>query len=124
MKISVLKVALPLGFFVFISVIIFIADNADYNFALRWVGSIPYGDKIGHATLYGIMAMLLNYGLSYRRIKGFYLASVLVLTFAIIEEFSQIYIPSRTFDLKDILADFVGVLLFAYIAKYYLEKEK
>ena len=113
MKTNILKIAMPLGFFIFISLIIFIADNANYNFALRWVGSIPYGDKIAHATLYGVMAMLLNYGLSYRKIKGIQLGAVLVLTFAIIEEFSQMYIPSRTFDLYDILADIVGVILFS-----------
>ena len=115
MKSNILKIVLPLGFFIFISAIIFIADNANYNFALRWVGAIPYGDKLGHATLYGVMAMLLNYGLSYRKIKGLQLGAVLVLTFAIIEEFSQIYIPSRTFDLYDILADIVGVLLFSLL---------
>ncbi len=81
------------------------------------LGAIPYGDKLGHATLYGVMAMLLNYGLSYRKIKGLQLGAVLVLTFAILEEFSQIYIPSRTFDLYDILADIVGVLIFSKLKK-------
>ena len=117
MKSNILKIVAPLGFFIFISSIIFIADNANYNFALRWVGAIPYGDKLGHATLYGVMAMLLNYGLSYRKIKGVQLGAVLVLTFAILEEFSQIYIPSRTFDLYDILADIVGVLIFSKLKK-------
>jgi len=117
MKSNILKVTLPLGFFIFISSIIFIADNANYNFALRWVGAIPYGDKIGHATLYGVMAMLLNYGLSYRKVKGLQLGAVLVLTFAIIEEFSQIYIPSRTFDLYDVFADIVGVIIFSLLIK-------
>ena len=117
MKSNILKVTLPLGFFIFISSIIFIADNANYNFALRWVGAIPYGDKIGHATLYGVMAMFLNYGLSYRKVKGLQLGAVLVLTFAIIEEFSQIYIPSRTFDLYDVFADIVGVIIFSLLIK-------
>ncbi len=112
MKTKILKTALPLGFFIFISSIIFIADSANYNFALRWVGAVPYGDKIGHVVLYGIMALLLNYGLSYKKIKGLPLGAVLVLIFAILEEFSQIYFPSRTFDLKDILADIIGIILF------------
>ena len=115
MRTDILKVALPLGFFVFISAIIYIADNASYNFALRWVGAIPYGDKIAHAMLYGAMAMFLNYGLSYRKVKGMQLGAIIVLTFAILEEFTQMYIPSRTFDLYDILADIVGVTLFSLI---------
>ena len=113
MKSNILKITLPLGFFIFISSIIFVADSASYNFALRWVGAIPYGDKIAHATLYGVMAMLLNYGLSYKKIKGMQLGAIIVLSFAIIEEFSQIYIPSRTFDLYDVFADIVGVIIFS-----------
>ena len=129
---------LPLSFFIFISYIIFLADTADYNFAFRVVGHIPYGDKMCHALLYGMMAFLLNYGLGFRRvllpqhlqslhrIKAFsssrfkgalvnapYMGSIIVLTFATLEECSQYYIPSRTFDLWDLGADFVGVVLFS-----------
>ena len=129
---------LPLSFFIFISYIIFLADTADYNFAFRVVGHIPQGDKICHALLYGMMAFFLNYGLGFRRVrlpthlqpsygmkalsvfrvKGAlanapYAGSVIVLVFAAIEECSQYWIPSRTFDLWDLLADFVGVLLFS-----------
>ena len=108
---------LPLSFFIFISYIIFLADTADYNFAFKIVGHIPYGDKIFHALLYGLMAFLLNFGLGFRRVGNmFYLGSAIVLTFAALEEFSQYWIPSRTFDLWDLLADFVGVVLISSIA--------
>ena len=40
--------------------------------------------------------------------------SIIVLTFATLEEFSQYYIPSRTFDIWDLLADFIGVVLFSF----------
>jgi len=116
---------LPLSFFVFISYIIILADTADYNFAFRVVGHIPYGDKIAHALLYGMMAFLLNYGLGFRRVgipthlgglenpPYIQLGSIIILTFAVLEECSQYYIPSRTFDLGDLGADFVGVVLFS-----------
>ena len=119
---------LPLSFFIFISYIIFLADTADYNFAFRLVGHISYGDKICHALLYGMMAFLLNYGLGFHRV-GFlthqggqecppyrwniHLGSIIVLVFATLEECSQYWIPSRTFDLWDLGADFVGVVLFS-----------
>ncbi len=110
------KMLWPFGFFIFISYIIFLADTADYNFAFRVVGHIPYGDKICHALLYGMMAFLLNYGLGFRKLHLFgvmaitpYMGSVIVLVFATLEECSQYYIPSRTFDLWDLVADFVGV---------------
>ncbi len=106
---------LPLGFFIFISYIIFLADTADYNFAFRVVGYIPYGDKICHALLYGMMAWLLNYGLHFRKMWFLpYPGSVIVLIFAILEECTQYYIPSRTFDLWDIGADFAGIILLSF----------
>ena len=131
------RVFLPLSFFIFISYIIFLADTADYNFAFRVVGHIPYGDKMCHTLLYGMMAFLLNYGLGFRRvrlpphlqplyrIKAFSAlrfkgavatapyGSIIVLMFAILEECSQYWIPSRTFDLWDLGADFAGVVLFS-----------
>jgi len=124
---------MPLSFFIFISYIIFLADTADHNFAFRLVGQVPYGDKVAHAVLYGVMALLLNYALGFTRvrlpthlIKPFpkilgalanapYMGSIIVLAFATLEELSQYYIPSRTFDMGDLLADFVGVALFSFL---------
>ena len=119
MKIFNLRVALPLGFFFFITFIIFLADTADHNFAFRLIGHIPYGDKVMHAVLYGTMALFLNFGLNYKHFKflGVYLqvGAIAVLVFATIEEISQYWIASRTFDLGDLLADFIGVILFSFI---------
>ena len=116
MKTVNLQLILPLGFFLFISFIIFLADTADHNFAFKLVGDIPYGDKFFHALLYGVMALALNYGLNFRSIKNqFQLGAIIVLLFATIEECSQYYIPSRTFDLRDLLADLIGVVLFSFI---------
>jgi VanZ family protein len=119
MKLLNPRIILPLLFFLFIAGIIYIADTAEYNFAFRWVGHIPYGDKIMHAVLYGIMALLLNYGLKFRTYKslGFnmQLGAIIVLTFAVLEEVSQYWIPSRTCDVGDLIADLVGVVLFSLV---------
>ena len=122
------RFSLPIGFFIFICYIIFLADTADYNFAFRVVGQIPYGDKICHALLYGMMALFLNYGLGFRSyaVSGrgdtsLQLGSLIVLTFAAIEEFSQYFIASRTFDLWDLGADIVGVGLFTFASLSYIK---
>ena len=127
MTISV-RFSLPIGFFIFICYIIFLADTADYNFAFRVVGYIPYGDKICHALLYGIMALFLNYGLGFRSCTmsrrghlDLQLGSIIVLTFATLEEFSQYFIASRTFDLWDLGADIVGVGLFTFASLSYIK---
>jgi len=110
-----MRLFLPLGFFISILFIIFLADTADHNFAFRLIGHIPYGDKLMHGLLYGIMAFLLNYGLNYKSFNFLQLGAVVVLTFATLEEISQYWIPSRTFDLGDLLADVIGVILFSLI---------
>ena len=69
MKSKYLRVILPLGFFLFIGFIIYLADTANYNFAFRVIGTIPNGDKLMHGLLYGIMALLLNYGLNFKSYK-------------------------------------------------------
>ena len=117
-KINKLRVILPLAFFLFIGVIIFLADTADDNFAFKLIGHIPYGDKFMHAILYGVMALLLNYGLKYKSYKllgyNMQLGAIIVLTFAGLEEISQYWLPSRTCDLFDFVADVVGVVLLSF----------
>ena len=61
----IFRIGLPLVFFFFILWIIILADTANYNFAFFVVGTVPYGDKIAHATLYGVMALFLNFGLGF-----------------------------------------------------------
>jgi len=110
---------IPFIFFSFISFIIYLADTANYNFAFAMVKHIPYGDKIIHGLLYGIMALTLNYGLYFKsyKILGFniQIGALIVLSFAIIEEGTQYFIPSRTFDLYDVLSDIIGVIIFSFI---------
>jgi len=96
-------------FFLFILGIIYKADTANYNFAFHVVGMIPYGDKIAHAVLYGILAYLLNYGLNGKRWFRIEIGTLLVMSFAFAEEVSQLYFPSRSFDWFDLLADAVGI---------------
>ena len=133
-----LRIILPLGFFIFIAFIIYLADTANHNFAFNLIGHIPYGDKLMHGVLYGVMALFLNFGLNYKSIGvrcplyhfvslrkkvdtrpliHMQLGAVIVLVFATIEEISQYWLPSRTFDLFDLLADFVGVILFSFWKK-------
>ncbi len=115
------QLLLPLSFFIFISFIIFLADTADHNFAFRLIGHIPYGDKIAHMILYGLMALFLNYGLNFKskKIFGFnmQIGAIIVLTFAGVEEITQYWLPSRTCDIFDFVGDMVGVTLFSLLRR-------
>lgn len=112
------RIFLPTAFFAFLVLIIYQADTAHYNFAFKMVGRIPYGDKIGHIVLYGIMAFLLNYGFEGKKWFKIQIGSLIVLVFSILEEISQAYFPSRSFDLADIMASIVGIIIFTFLFQH------
>ncbi len=108
---------LPLMFFGFISWVIFIANTQKNHIIFVWMENIPYADKVGHVVLYGILALLLNIALRYKSIYIFgfnmQIGALIVLTFAGLEELTQYFIPNRTLDIYDFLADIAGVILFS-----------
>jgi hypothetical protein len=117
---SPLKLLLPLALAIGLLSIILKANLAEYNFAFYAVGDIPYGDKMMHMLLFGVMAWGLNYGLNFKKItihipfalhlpKG----SLYVALFATLEETSQLFISSRTFDTGDLIANLIGITLFS-----------
>lgn len=108
----------PFFFFTFICRMIFLADLDQENYIMTISSAVKHGDKIGHFAIYGMMALLLNYALRYRTFRFFnrevFWSTTIVLVFAVTEEFSQLAFKSRTFDLMDVLFDFLGVFLFSH----------
>jgi VanZ family protein len=93
-----------------------------------WIAQVPAGDKWGHFLLFGGLAFLANVAMNGRRIRWGSLTmlkgSVVVLIPTVLEEFSQIFFRSRTFDLLDLVADFVGILLGGWLAGRVLRSMK
>lgn len=110
----------PIIFFLFIIWMVIQADNNQSNLIMEIGRSVPAGDKIGHFILFGLLALLLNMALRFRQIqisrRRFHLGSVIVLTFAMIEELSQLGFESRTFDLVDMLFDLFGIGVLSSVA--------
>jgi len=69
-----------------------------------------YADKIKHITAFFTLSLLLNRSSS--TIKHRLRNMVALLFFGFLIEVAQYFIPSRDSDWMDILADFVGILLF------------
>lgn len=97
------------------------ANSGAHNAVFNLLGTLPYGDKIGHFLLFGCLAFFLS--LALKRV-GFYLfkwkvysGCALVLCFALIEEASQYFLPTRTLDIWDIAADTAGILSAAALLK-------
>ena len=122
------RIKILLGFYVLIlAFIIYLADNKGTAYLLNFVRNVPYGDKIGHFLLMGGLSFLLNLALNAKTVKfwkfGYLLGSLIVLVVVTIEEFSQIFIRGRTFDLTDLAADFLGIFLFGELARFICKRK-
>jgi polysaccharide biosynthesis protein VpsQ len=118
-----LKRWLPFSvWFLSLGVFIACADEGKMRAFLAWVNSIPLGDKCGHVFLIGTLAFLLNRALAGRTVgiarRCVPLAPLLVAAVMTCEETSQIWIPSRTFDLLDLAANYTGCIAAGLLAHW------
>jgi len=105
--------------------IIILANSGETNY-FRFIGLLPFGDKIGHFCLMGTFSLLVNLALQARIIRiwklKYLLGSLIILTIVTLEEFSQLFVRGRTFDFVDLLMDYAGILVFGEIARAAYER--
>ena len=68
-----------------------------------------HAHHLGHFTLIGTLAFLLNQGLGWRKLGPLMLGGVIIGVAMTCEEFSQQRIPGRSFDYGDMAANLAGV---------------
>ena len=118
-----MKTKLITAFYVSLLVgIVYLADHHQYHAVFSAVRAVPGGDKLGHLLLMGLFSFLLNASLGCRTV-GVYgarllLGSAIVCAAVTLEEFSQIFLRYRSFDLLDLLFDYVGIWAFGRAAAY------
>jgi VanZ family protein len=112
---------LAILFTLFIILIIVAADAGVLSRYLGFLHDFPLGDKVGHFTLYGILALLINLTLfrafpdQSRKLLAARCGLILILLIGL-EEFSQQYFASRSFDLVDLSFSYMGVVCFSWVA--------
>lgn len=99
-----------------------IAANTNHlpSFLYR-IQRFPYGDKVGHFVLFGILSFLLSRSALYlfpnRNPSRLLLAINLLLSLLIgLEEWSQSLFPTRTMSGEDLVASYLGVIVFGVLA--------
>ncbi|WP_351078222.1 VanZ family protein [Shewanella sp. CAL98-MNA-CIBAN-0140] len=106
------------GFFSFILWIIYLTNTGGHSVLFDLIKHVPYGDKVGHMLLFGLLTYMANLALHSRHFRlgrlPLYYGTVLVSIFVLIDQISQGFIPSRTLDIIDLAADGVGITLFSY----------
>ena len=76
------------------------------------VNAVPHWvHKVEHSCYYGLMAVLLAYGLGRR---WFWIALLAVPVVGAIDEWHQLYVPGRNSSVYDWMADAAGTLVFVY----------
>jgi polysaccharide biosynthesis protein VpsQ len=108
------------GFILFVVYIIWAADNGTMPPIIFTLYHFPYGDKIGHFLLLGMLAFLINGNLPGRTLKLFSLSipigALLTISFAVLEEVSQLFFPARTFSLLDLGSSLLGIGFFSFLS--------
>lgn len=115
-----LIISTTITFSMFIAWIIYLADTRQHCIFFDLVRRMPYGDKIGHAVLFGVLSLGATLAL---KLKGLNLGrgivpygALLIFTIALGEELSQYFIPGRTIDIADLTADLCGITICARMA--------
>jgi len=110
---------LTLTYIAFLTVVVLSATNRWFDDVFAQVKTFP-GDKALHFFLVGLLAFLVNLSLQARVLQWrklwIPLGTLVLLVFAAVEEFSQIFIVTRTFDLLDLACNFGGILLLGWLA--------
>ncbi len=115
------KIISALLFLVFILLIILAADTGTMPAFIRAIYNFPGGDKAGHFILYGILAFLLARAFPRQFQVGTLsipIATLILLIFATLEEFSQSLFSTRSFDLFDLTCSFLGILTGTLLASH------
>ncbi len=112
-------------FFIFILWVISMANTGEDSVFFELVASMPYGDKLGHFCLFGLLTLGSNVAFKFNTISlgkfNIYKGTFFVIIFVVLEELSQGFISSRSMDVVDLLADSVGISVFTAVS-YYLSK--
>ena len=111
-------------FLIFIIAVIVLADNGSLPHFIRAIYDFPNGDKVGHFILFGLLSFFITRAFlsSFPSKPRGWVALSIGLTLALLialEEFSQKFFSTRTFDLVDLLASYAGVATFAFLAVYW-----
>jgi VanZ family protein len=112
---------LSLIFLAFILAVIILADMGKIPASIHALYRFPYGDKVGHFILFGLLNFLLTQAFlssqPNRRRKLVTVSTGLILAlFITLEEWSQQFFSTRTFDLLDLTASYLGLALGGWLS--------
>jgi len=117
-----LRCSLAAAYFATIAWLVVTAATWPSHPLLRIAGTVPFGDKLGHFFLMGMLVLVLNYFLRGRALRAgpfsVLIGTAVGAALVVMEELSQQWLPFRTFSGADLLADALGVLAFDALSRW------
>ena len=85
---------------------------------------IPHLDKVVHCGMFGCVTICFywDYFKAYKKVPRLIVTLILVILFGAITEIMQAYVPGRSCDYRDLIADSIGVILATLVARYAIKK--
>jgi polysaccharide biosynthesis protein VpsQ len=122
-----------LGFFFFVLWLIYLANTGQSSIFFKIGSSLSFRDKLGHCVLYALLTFKVNAAFCYKQVSlgkrfSLYLGTLLVFCFSFMEEMTQYFIPTRTVECWDLIANTLGITLSTclswWIDKTWVHKKK
>lgn len=81
---------------------------------------IPNLDKVVHCGMFGFVTMCYywEYYRKERKVPSLVIPLIVLIAFSGLTEIIQIYVPGRSCDYRDLMADTIGILLMTLIARW------
>ncbi|MCA9836043.1 MAG: VanZ family protein [Trueperaceae bacterium] len=99
--------------------VLFYFSSQSESGALSLLSLVPFGDKLIHASVFGILAFFLYMATDNPR-----LAVTLTVLYGLSDEFHQHFVPGRQVDVFDWLADTVGAIAVVLLLEYIYAKRR
>jgi VanZ family protein len=103
-------------FFLFVLWLIYLANTGQSSIFFKIGSSLSFRDKLGHGVLYALLTFKVNAAFCFQKVPlgkrfSLYLGTLLVFAFSFLEEMSQHFIPTRSLECWDLIANTLGITL-------------
>ena len=99
------------------ALIFWLSSSPDAQGGVKFLYLLPYGDKLAHGVIFGVLG-----GLVYLASKRPWLALGLASLYGMSDELHQRFVPGRSFDPLDWVADTLGAILAIILVRYLTQR--
>jgi VanZ family protein len=94
--------------------IFWLSSSPDAHGGIWLIEVLPFGDKLAHAFVFGVLATLLGYATGRWR-----LALIMTALYGLSDELHQSFVPNRSVDVTDWMADTIGAICALGLVKFF-----